>query len=272
MVNMSGMKVAFLGAGNMAEAIFKGVISAGVIPAENIICNDMLAERLTVLKEQYGVSVEADTQVAVDLADVVVISVKPQNVNELLTSIDKNTLSGKLFVSICAGVLCSTIEGALNGGKVVRVMPNTPAFVGQGFTAVAKGKNASSDDIAIVEKIFSAVGEVLEVEENKLDSITAVSGSGPAYVFYFLESMVKAAMNVGFSQEDAKKMVFATFSGSLTLAKQSDDSLDVLRQKVTSKGGTTAAAISVMEKENLMKIVGDAILAAKERSEVLSRG
>lgn len=267
-----GGKIAFLGSGNMAEAIFKGIISSGVMSAKNIICNDIFEDRLNDLKAKYGVTIDADTLSCVEASDVVVISVKPQNVPELLQSIKQNTLNGKLFISICAGVLSSTIEDALGEVKVVRVMPNTPAFIGQGFTGIAAGKYASSVDVDMAKEIFKVVGEVLAVEENMLDSVTAVSGSGPAYVFYLLESMVESAKKIGFSEEDAKKAVFATFSGALSLAKDSEDSLEILRKKVTSKGGTTQAALTVMEEENLMGIIAKAVLAAKDRSVVLSKG
>lgn len=267
-----GGKIAFLGSGNMAEAIFKGIISSGVMDAKNIICNDIFLDRLNDLKAKYGVTIDADTSSSVAAADVVVISVKPQNVGELLDIIKQGSLKDKLFVSICAGVLSSTIENALGDVKVVRVMPNTPAFIGQGFTGIAAGKYASLEDVDMAKEIFKVVGEVLAVKESMLDSVTAVSGSGPAYVFYLLESMVKSAQKIGFSEEDAKKAVFATFSGALSLAKESEDSLEMLRAKVTSKGGTTQAAITVMEEENLMGVIEKAVTAAKDRSVELSQG
>lgn len=264
-------KLAFLGSGNMAEAILKGVISADMIASENIICNDKIEDRLSFLQDSYAVSVESDTKKCVMAADVIFISVKPQSINELLAVISECDLTDKLFVSICAGVLSSSIESVLNQAKVVRVMPNTPVFVAKGFSGISAGKYATADDIAVVKNIFSAVGDVLEVSESMIDSVTAVSGSGPAYVFYFLESMVSAAMDIGFSEEEAKLAVFATFSGALDLAQQSDDSLSSLRKKVTSKGGTTEAALAVMQDTKIKDNIAMAVRSALEKSIELSK-
>lgn len=265
-------KLTFLGSGNMAEAIFKGIISSSLMGAENIICNDKIEDRLSFLSDTYGVQTSLDAKECVSLADVIFISVKPQNVNDLLTLVSENDLKDKLFVSICAGVLSASIESVLGEAKVVRAMPNTPALIGKGFAAVAAGKYATPSDVDLVKNIFKAVGDALEVKEEMLDAVTAISGSGPAYVFYFLESMVAAAKDIGFSEEEAKRAVFATFEGSLALAKKSEDSLELLREKVTSKGGTTEAAIGVMEETKIKDNIALAIMAAKDKSVLLSRG
>ncbi len=220
-------------------------------------------EKLAVL----GVTVhEAANRAAVDGAETVVLAVKPQVLKQVCAEL-RPCLKGELIVSIAAGTRISTLTRWLNGhARIVRTMPNTPALIGQGITGLYAPPDMVAEDIATATKLMQSTGEVVPVaNEAMIDSVTAVSGSGPAYVFHWIESMVAGAEAVGFDPADARTLVLATLKGATALAEASDESPSVLRERVTSKGGTTAAALGVINERGVQQALIDAVRAARDR-------
>ena len=261
-------KIVFIGAGNMAEAIVSGMIAAKSCPPEKIVMTDILPERLAALEKKYGVATSTDNSVAGD-AEIILLAVKPQMMTDVLRglSVKKETL----ILSIAAGITTEKIEILLGGDRrVVRIMPNTPALIGQGASAIAGGKNAGEADLITAEQIFNCVGISVRVQENEIDAVTALSGSGPAYVFYLIESMLAAGETMGLENETAKALALQTVEGAAQLMKQSGEDAGALRAKVTSKGGTTDAAINSMETAGVKNAIINALLAAEKRSKELS--
>lgn len=265
-------KVVFIGAGNMAEAIVSGMVAANFCAPEKIIMTDVRPERLAELESEYGVSTSTDNSV-VKNAEIVLLAVKPQVMSEVLAGIAPVLRKETLIISIAAGIPTAKIEALLGGKRrVVRVMPNTPALVGQGASALATGENADEADLEVAESILGCVGVTVRVEEKEIDAVTALSGSGPAYVFYLLEGMLAAAEKMGLDSETARKLALQTVTGSARLMADSGEPADVLRAKVTSKGGTTAAAVQVLDQADVKGSIVEALLAAQKRSVELSNG
>ena len=263
-------KVVFIGAGNMAEAIVSGMVAGDFCAAEKIIMTDVRLDRLSDLEKEYGIATSTDNGV-VENAEMVVLAVKPQVMSDVLKEIAPVLREETLVISIAAGVSCSSIEAALDGERrVVRVMPNTPALVGQGAAAITAGAHADEADLEVAEAILQCVGLTVRVEENELDAVTALSGSGPAYVFYLLEAMLAAAEEFGLEKETARSLALQTVEGAARLMKDTGESAKNLRERVTSKGGTTEAAIHTLNEENVKGAVLKAIKAAYERSVELS--
>ncbi len=263
-------KVVFIGAGNMAEAIVSGMVAGGFCAPEKIIMTDIRPERLADLAKEYGVSISTDNGV-VKNAEIVVLAVKPQAMADVLKAIAPVLRKETLIVSIAAGIPTGKIETALGGKRrVVRVMPNTPALVGQGASAIAAGTNADEADLDVTETILDCVGLTVRVNEKELDAVTALSGSGPAYVFYLLEGMLSAADKMGLDKETARRLALKTVEGAARLMEDTGEEADVLRAKVTSKGGTTEAAIRSLDDAGVKDAIIQALLAAQKRSIELS--
>jgi pyrroline-5-carboxylate reductase len=265
------MKIAFIGAGNMAEAIVSGIIKKGVFAAGDVIVTDIREERLQFFKDTYGACAISDNKAAVAQADVIVLAVKPQMFEEASETFAGESCAGKLFVSIMAGVTAAKIEAVLDADvRVVRVMPNTPSLVGCGAAGYAAGSTATEADLKLTDEMLSAVGVAVEVKENDLDAVTAISGSAPAYVFYLLENMLKAGEQMGLSPETARKLALATVAGSAQLMAESGEAPDELRAKVTSKGGTTFAATTTFDKYGVNEGIVAGMFACRDRSLELS--
>lgn len=270
---MEQRKIAFIGSGNMAEAIISGLVSSGY-PAQNVTAADPTPERLEYLEQRFSVKTSNDNHVAAVEADVIVLSVKPQlmaTVCEPLASID---WSNKLVISIAAGVSCQRIEQLL-GSKLslVRVMPNTPALVNKGMSGLYANSLASAQDKTFAEQFLQSVGEVCWVDqESGINTVTAASGSGPAYFFLFMEAMQAEAIAQGFDKEAARIMVQQTALGAAEMVIANQD-LDIatLRERVTSKGGTTAEAIRTFQENDLEEIVSKAMQAAVSRAEEMEK-
>ena len=265
--------IGFIGSGNMAEALIRGIITAGVYTPQNVFVSDVRPERLQELSDRYGVTpCGANTQV-VERSETVVLSVKPQIMSDALQSIRSTPKSGKLFISIAAGVKVAKIAGALGEVPIIRVMPNTPALVGAGASALFANEGAGPL-LARALSIFSAVGKAVVVqEEGLIDAVTAVSGSGPAYFFLLMEAMIDAAVALGLPADVAKDLVLQTAKGAGLLAVEADKNGEtpaVLRRKVTSPHGTTEAALKVLSTCNFPNTVAAAITAARDRSRELS--
>ena len=265
-------KIGFIGAGNMAEAIIKGVIDARIYHAEDIIISDVRKDRLNELADKYNISFMTNNQLA-EAVDILVLSVKPQNMTAVLNEIKGSLSNDTLIVSIAAGITTDSICKTLGYSSVIRIMPNTPALIGQG-TAVLYATKSAKQRLGEVERIFSAVGLVAAVEDEKmLDAVTAVSGSGPAYFFLLMEEMIKTAEKLGLDKELVEKIVLQTAKGAAMLAierAKAGEKPEVLRQKVTSPNGTTEAALKVFAKYDFSEIVSDALAAAEKRSKELS--
>ncbi len=260
-------KIGILGGGNMGTAIISRIFKDYSV----LVC-EKDRSRTTILKKKYKASI-VDTKTLIQKSDIVILEVKPQDMEAVLAEI-KTSLTKKniVFVSIAAGLTTKFFEKHLgNSVRVIRTMPNMPAQIGEGVTALCKGQCATDKDLRTAEKIFAKIGEVVIVDESLMDSVTAVSGSGPAYVFLFAECFLKAAEDIGLNKATAQKLVAATLKGSVNLLAQSDDDAATLRAKVTSKGGTTQAAMDVFMKNNIEKTFIQAIAAAKKRAGELAR-
>lgn len=264
----------FIGAGAMASAIVRAVASKGLLAAEKCAATDVIAEKAQALARELGIRAEPDAARLAQTSANLVLAVKPQDMMNALAAIRGDVSADHLIISIAAGIPTAAIEGALpDGTRVVRVMPNTPAMVGEGAAGVAGGKHATPKDILAVCALFEALGMAAEVDESDLDAITALSGSGPAYVFKFIECMEEAGREMGLDPELAHRFTMQTFVGGIRLASESKESVAELRRRVTSPGGTTAAALEVFAQRGLDQTIKDALKAARDRSiELASQG
>lgn len=265
--------IGFVGSGNMAEALIKGILTANLYPPENIFVSDIRPERLELMVKEYGVQAAYSNASLAAAANILVLSVKPQSMTEALQSIKDAFKPQTLVISIAAGVKVAKIAAALGEPAIVRVMPNTPALIGQGASALFANEKAKP----MLEKavsIFSAVGRAVVVDnEDLIDAVTAVSGSGPAYYFLLMEEMIKAAGQLGLPDDVAKDLVLQTAKGAALLAVEADEKGETpseLRRKVTSPGGTTEAALKVFADGNLGPTVAAGIKRARDRSRELS--
>lgn len=267
---MRSERIAFLGGGNMAEAIIGGLLAGGVAPAKHIVVSDLAAERRTLLLKKHGIGVTADNAEAVRGAAVVVLAVKPQQASEALASAKAVFSPTHLLVSICAGLTTSGLEAQVPA-RAVRVMPNLPALVRMGVSAICGGARATAADLDLVEELFSAVGAVVRLPEDRMNEVTALSGSGPGYVFAFIEAMEAAAAGMGLAPAQARKMAVETVRGAAELAAQTGEDPAELRRRVSSKGGTTLAGLAAMEAGGFSAAVAAGMKAARDRAAELAR-
>ena len=266
------IELGIIGAGNMAEAIARGVMRAGLFEASQIMAADVSPQRREIFSTQLGIrAVETNAEVARQ-ARVLLLSVKPQHMKAALEGIGNALAADALVISIAAGISTHFIEQHLGGGRtwrVVRAMPNTPMLVGEGMVAISRGTHATEADMATARRVFESAASVIEVAEQLLDAVTAVSGSGPAYFFYLVEHMIRAATELGLSPQQAAQLATKTAIGSAKMLSATSDNPQELRRKVTSPGGTTQAAITVMEQRGVPAAVVDAIKAAQRRGKEL---
>lgn len=264
------MKIGFIGAGNMAEAIICGLLRAKAAKPSEIFINDIAKPRIDILKKRYKVVPVVSNNAIVSDSDVIIIAVKPKDAKSILECLG-NIKKGSFIISIMAGVTTGFFSKSGKKLPVVRVMPNTPALVLSGITGICKGKYANKTNLQKAKNILSSVGKVVEVNEKLMDAVTSVSGSGPAYVFLFAEALIEAAKKAGLDKTSAKILVSNTLLGGARMILDSKDEPSVLREKVTSPGGTTAAALEVFENLKFKEIVGKAVQAAKKRSKAMSK-
>lgn len=265
-------RVAVIGCGTMGEAIVKGLRRDDSLPAARIVVSHPRAERRDELADRYGVRAEAGNAAAAADASVVVIAVKPQVMDEVLTDLAGAVASTAVVVTIVAGVRLAHVARLLGVARVVRAMPNTPGQIGRGITVWTATAAVGEPDRAVVRALLAALGaEERVIHENELDMATALSGTGPAYVFLFMEAMVDAGVHLGFSRRVAARLVMETMRGSLEYAAGSADHLAKLRNQVTSPGGTTASAQYQLEKGGLRTVLSDAVWAAYRRCVELGR-
>lgn len=272
-------RIAILGTGSMGGAILHGLVAPGIERESDVVVTTKSAEsakKLDALDGVRALSLENNENAnaeAVRGARVVLIGVKPYMVADLLPTIADALDDEAIVVSVVAGIPTRTFESGLpEYVSVVRTMPNTPSTVGLGVTGIAGGSRASDDDVALVERVFSTVGETILVDESKIDALSAFSGSGPAFVFYLIEQYVEAAIAKGFTPEQAETMIEGTFRGASELLARSDGDAKELRKKVTSPKGTTEKAVEVLQGANLAGLFGRAADAAIARAEEIARG
>jgi len=264
------MKIGIIGTGNMGGAIIKGVLKKGIFKPDEIIGSDISKEKLEGL-ESFKIKTTQNNLDVLDFADGIILAVKPQVMDPVLQEI-KNSVKGHHIISIAAGIKTAFIEERLSNARVVRVMPNAPLLVGCGISAIAKGRYTDSSDIGFAKMVFGALGDVIEVEEGLMNAVTSLSGSGPAYIFLIIDSLISVGVKMGLSRDIAERLVISTISGSILMMKQTGKHPMELRDMVTSPGGTTAQALEVMEVKGLPGILWEAIQAAEKRAEELSIG
>ena len=266
-------ELGLLGAGNMAEAIVRGVLRGERMTPDRIIVADPSADRRAFFQGELGVTATDDNDAVAKAVSTLVLSVKPQVCGDVLKGIARWLDEETLVVSIMAGISARFIQQQLGGKRrVVRTMPNTPMLVGEGMVAVSRGSFATAADIMTATHLFSAAADVMEVTEDQIDAVTAVSGSGPAYFFYLVEAMIAAGVELGLSEEQAHRLATRTACGAghMMVATAAEGPAE-LRRRVTSPKGTTQAAIEHMEAAGLPKIVAEAMSAAEKRSKELGR-
>ena len=265
-----GELIAFVGAGVMGEAMIKGLLHQEQVERDRIIAADPNDERLQHLCREFGVHGTNDNVGAASKADILVLSVKPQVTARVLSELSGRVDHVKVIVSIVAGVPIATISSGARNGNIVRAMPNTPAQIGQGITLWTAAPCVLTEQRTQTELLLGAMGEqIFAEEESFLDMATALSGTGPAYVFLFMEALIDAGVHMGFSRRDAEALVTQTLLGSVLYAQQSGLHPAQLRNQVTSPGGTTAAAIHEMEKGGLRTVLSEGVWAAYRRSQAL---
>jgi len=258
-------RIAFIGGGNMASAIIGGLMRQG-LPAANIQVVEPFEAARAALKAQHDIDALAAAGPALAAAGLVVWAVKPQSFREAAAPVAPHA-GGALQLSVMAGIRAADIRAASGTGRIVRCMPNTPALVGRGMTGMFAAEGVSDDDRRLAEAVIRTTGDALWVEhEAQLDAVTALSGSGPAYVFYFLEAMQQAGTELGLSAEQARRLAIGTFAGGAHLAGESPEPLALLRERVTSKGGTTYAALTAMEQAGIKPAFVRAMHAACARA------
>ena len=264
--------IAFVGAGNMAGALIRGLIGTATVPADQIIAADPDEARLSLLESELGIRVTRDNGEAVREATVVVLAIKPQVFAQVLPSIATAMGSETLLVSIAAGISTRMIEGAVPpGSRVIRTMPNTPALVGAGATAIAAGSHASDADLEIAETLFRSVGISVRVPEAQIDAVTGLSGSGPAYVFAMIEALRDAGVREGLPEEIALRLASQTVFGAARLLLDEGEAPEVLRERVTSPGGTTRAGLDALAQAGFTDAIVGAVRAATRRSVELGK-
>jgi pyrroline-5-carboxylate reductase len=275
------MKVGIIGCGNMGQAFVRALLSKGYLQKKDILCSDKARSKAALVRLRFGVPVTGSNDEVFNSCDVIILALKPQDVDKVFHSrrANKKRLSqataslgqGKLLISICAGVTTKSLEGYLGKAPIIRVMPNMPAQISQGVSAVSLGKYAKAKHKAVTKSLLSCIGETVEVKEQLIDAVTAISGSGPAYFFYLAEKLIEAAKKMGIACDIAQKLVIKTALGSALLMEQSKESAQILRKRVSSKGGTTEAAFKVFRKKGLDKILSLGFKAAAKRSKELEK-
>ncbi|MFB3925884.1 MAG: pyrroline-5-carboxylate reductase [Syntrophales bacterium] len=268
---LKGKKIAVIGGGKMGEVLTSGVVTL-VEPAD-VTVTDIVKERLDYLGGKYRVKAVSDNRAAVRNSDIVILAVKPQSMGEVLRELSGSIDKTKLVISIAAGIPISFIEGFIGkDARIVRVMPNTPALIGEGAAALARGDNASEEDLAFAQHIFDSVGITVVVKEDLMDAVTGLSGSGPAYVFIMIDALSDAGVLMGLSRDVAVKLAAKTLLGAAKLCLESGRHPGELRDMVTSPGGTTIAGIQALEEGGLRAALIAAVEAATLRSKELGKG
>lgn len=265
------MKIGFIGGGAMGEALVKGILSNGAALKEDVFVSECNLERCAYLKEVYGVEAVKGADSFLDKIDVLFLAVKPQVADTAIASLHKKVKKETIVVSIIAGFTISQLEGYFPVQPVVRVMPNTPLAVGAGMAAIALGKNAVEKDGEVVKTFFLACGKAIIVNENIMDAVTGLSGSGPAYAFLIVDALADGGVAAGLSRADAILLAAQTIFGAAKMVLETGKHPDILRDQVTSPAGTTIAGIRVLEQKGVRGALIDAVIAGAEKSAALGK-
>jgi len=264
------MRIAFVGGGAMGEAMLSAILNKGLTTPQNIVVSDIADTRRQHLEHQYSVTVMSNNQLAIERTDVVVLAVKPQNLGEVIAELGGQFKAGQLVLSIIAGARIDTLSHGLKHGSIVRAMPNTPAQIGEGMSVWTASTGSTGQQREWAASMLGAMGKEIYVDDEKyIDMATAVSGSGPAYVFLMIESLVEAAAHIGLPRDIAEELVLQTVLGSGHFAQRSGKPPVELRRMVTSPGGTTAAALGKLEEGRFTDLLKQAVIAAYNRAKEL---
>ena len=269
-------KIGFLGAGNMAEAIIRGLLASGAAQSSQIIVMDIRDERTQLLADELGVGVVPDGRALAADVDVLVFAVKPQGLDDVVAALKEVARPGLLAVSILVGTKAEKLERGLAhdacpAPRVVRAMPNTPALIRMGATGICPGAHATDDDLETAKTIFDAVGHTEIVEPDMMDVVTGLAGSGPAYIFRMIEALTEAGVKQGLTPETAERLVKQVVAGAGRMALESEHPPAELRRRVTSPGGTTAAGLQVLDQRAFLRTISETVDAAVKRSVELGK-
>jgi len=271
-MSVKGKKIGFLGGGNMGEALIRGIVKTGIVPPEELFVTDVRQERLEELARTYGLHTFSDNALLVRRADVVILAVKPQILKAVLEEIAPGT-PGRLLISVAAGVSTAEIRRHLpSGPRLIRSMPNTPALVLEGATAIARGRDLVPGDLETAQEIFAAVGQVVVLDEEHMDAVTGLSGSGPAYIALVVEALADGGVKVGLDRKTAMTLAIQTVLGSARLLLETGTHPGQLKDMVCSPGGTSIAGVHTLESGGLRRALIDAVERATLRSRELGRG
>ncbi|MCQ6276971.1 pyrroline-5-carboxylate reductase [Bacillus sp. V3B] len=266
-------KLAFIGAGSMAEAILSGLLQQEKLPSQNIyVTNRQNEDRLFELKEKYGVQISSSNEQVLAEADIVILAMKPAGIKSAIDSIRPFTTERQLMISVLAGITTDYISYLL-GDKtpVIRVMPNTSAAVGSSATIISPGKYVNDEQLTVTESLFQAVGLVRQVKEEDVDSVTAIAGSGPAYIYYLIEAMFHSLKELHLESQLGEELILQTIQGTIDVLKSTDQTPAELYQNVKSPGGTTEAGLNVLENNHFQEIMINCIKQAANRSKEITK-
>jgi pyrroline-5-carboxylate reductase len=264
--------IAFIGGGNMAEALAGGIVKADIVPADSIVISDPLETRCEYLKSKYGFKVTSENKQAALACGTLFLAVKPQVMEGILEEISSTLCEGQLVISIAAGITIAKLEGLLPGAPVIRSMPNTPALVGDGATVISVGNEVHQDMTHWAVELFHAVGSCHVLSEELMDAVTGLSGSGPAYIFRMAEALTKAGITVGIPPAQAGELVRQTILGAARMMVETEKSPTELREMVTSPGGTTQSGLEALDKAGFDKVIEEAVSVATKRAQELGKG
>jgi len=273
---LNNKKIGFIGGGNMAEALVKGILASSLVASKDIFISDLISDRLKYLSKEYKVKTTADNRELVQKSDILVLAVKPQTIKKVLESFLDLVDSSKNLISVAAGISINLIEDTLDvkGTKkisVIRAMPNTPALVQEGATAICGSKHSSKLDMKIAHHIFKAIGQTVDIEETHMDAVTGLSGSGPAYIFMIIEALSDAGVKVGLSREVSNLLTIQTILGSAKLVRDGGKHPGELKDMVTSPGGTTISGLHMLEEGGIRNALMNAVEMATQRSKELGK-
>lgn len=273
MTALQDKRIAFIGAGNMGEALIKGLLQAGKVRPEQLIATDVRKNRLETIRKAYQIETIINNREAVTKAQILLLAVKPQVMDEVLVELRGAVAEDHLLLSVAAGIRTAFIEARFSQPtRVVRIMPNAPALVLDGASAIAPGHHATAEDLEMARQIFQAVGQVVDIEEKFMDAVTGLSGSGPAYIFVAIEALSDAGVRMGLSRDVATLLAAQTVLGAARMVLETGEHPATLRDTVTSPGGTTIAGLHVLEEAGFRGTLMSAVEAATRRSRELGKG
>ncbi|WP_158212460.1 pyrroline-5-carboxylate reductase [Natranaerobius trueperi] len=272
-LNNPNLKVGVIGVGNMGQSLIKGFIDSKTLPAENVVVFNRSKEKVINLQESHNVTEASSIEELVDQCNVIFLSIKPQDLSNLLENISNKDIDNKIFVSVVVGVSISFIEEKLDStAKVIRLMPNTPCLIGHGVTAMAYNNRTDNQEIKLVSDLVKSTGEVIEVSEEQMDAVTGLSGSGPAYVFMLIQALTSGGVKQGLSHEQSKILAAQTVQGAAKMVLETDKHPEELKDMVSSPGGTTIQAVQYLEDNAIRGAFMKAVELSSHRAYEIKQG